>query len=229
MKRIAIHQAEFLPWKGFFFKLSMSDELIILDAAKYNKQDFQNRNRFRCDNRATWITVPVKKHADGTPISEIKIDNSTNWQRRIYRKLYEHYHNASFYESIIKVLSPLWNQEWDSLLMLNYVLINEIATYLGIKTKVTFSTSYTTPSLLIGLTATEKNILLTKHAQGTSYLAGPCAANYENKQLYIENNLKYEKIHYTFSSTHIHYSIVDALFNSGPSIIDEINQYGAIS
>ena len=60
---ITIHQPEFMPWAGFFNKIACTDELIILDSVKFQKNYFDNRCRIKQGGEAKWLTVPVQ-HRD---------------------------------------------------------------------------------------------------------------------------------------------------------------------
>ena len=47
--KVAIHQPQYLPYGGFFHKLSLSDLYVVMDDAQYDKR-FTNRNRIITPN-----------------------------------------------------------------------------------------------------------------------------------------------------------------------------------
>ena len=60
MKKVAIIQSNYIPWKGYFDIINMVDEFFIFDEVQYTKRDFRNRNLIKTPNGLRWITIPVK-------------------------------------------------------------------------------------------------------------------------------------------------------------------------
>ena len=50
----------YLPYPGFFHKLSMADVFVIMDDVQYDKR-FTNRNRILVPQGPLWISVPIVK------------------------------------------------------------------------------------------------------------------------------------------------------------------------
>jgi hypothetical protein len=59
MKKIAILQSNYIPWKGYFDLIAAVDEFIIYDEMQYTKNDWRNRNKINTKNGMQWITIPV--------------------------------------------------------------------------------------------------------------------------------------------------------------------------
>lgn len=57
---VAIHQPNYVPWLGYFYKIYASDIFIILNDVQYSKNGYTNRVQVLCNNQPTWLTVPVK-------------------------------------------------------------------------------------------------------------------------------------------------------------------------
>ena len=47
MKKIAIIQSNFIPWKGYFDLIAFVDEFILYDDVQYTKRDWRNRNKIK--------------------------------------------------------------------------------------------------------------------------------------------------------------------------------------
>jgi hypothetical protein len=69
---VGIHQPNFIPWLGYFYKILKSDIFIILDDVQYTKNSFINRNKIKTPNNSQWLTLPVKKQF-GQLINEVEI------------------------------------------------------------------------------------------------------------------------------------------------------------
>lgn len=74
--RIGIHQANFIPWFPFFYKMSMCDVFVLMRNVQFEKNGFQNRFHYK----GKWITKPVsggvalikdKTYADMTDLSNL--------------------------------------------------------------------------------------------------------------------------------------------------------------
>ena len=59
MKKIAIIQSNFMPWRGYFDAIASVDEFIIYDDMQYTKRDWRNRNRIKTPTGLQWFSVPV--------------------------------------------------------------------------------------------------------------------------------------------------------------------------
>ena len=45
MKKVAILQSNYIPWKGYFDIINMVDEFILYDDMQYTRRDWRNRNK----------------------------------------------------------------------------------------------------------------------------------------------------------------------------------------
>ena len=56
---LAVHQAQYLHWLGYFDKMSRADVFCYLNDVQYKKNEWQNRNRIKTAQSWRWTTVPV--------------------------------------------------------------------------------------------------------------------------------------------------------------------------
>jgi hypothetical protein len=59
MKRIAIIQSAYIPWRGFFDLIARCDEYVIFDTVQFAKRHWHNRNKLVTPNGPVWLTIPV--------------------------------------------------------------------------------------------------------------------------------------------------------------------------
>lgn len=59
MKKIAILQSNYIPWKGYFDMIAAVDEFILYDDMQYTRRDWRNRNQIKTPQGVQWLTVPV--------------------------------------------------------------------------------------------------------------------------------------------------------------------------
>ncbi len=134
MKRIAIHQPNFLPWMGFFKKMERVDQFVFLDHVPFSKGSYTNRVRYFCKSsgQVKWLTLPIQKTRLSTRICDVKLDSSSNWESKLITTIRQNI-DSSIGELIADTIR---NRRTDYLVDLNISLINHLATYFKISTPV---------------------------------------------------------------------------------------------
>jgi hypothetical protein len=73
---------------GSFHKIALADKFIFFDQVQYLPKDWMNRNRIKTQIGSIWLTVPVlRKGYRELKTSEIKINNSIDWQKKHFRSI----------------------------------------------------------------------------------------------------------------------------------------------
>ena len=221
-KKIAILQSNYIPWKGYFDLISYVDEFIILDSVQYTKRDWRNRNKIKTANGIIWLTVPVDvKGKYNQKVCEAKISNSY-WQEEHWKTIKTSYAKAPFFKDVSDWLKPLYlENNYDFLSELNLKLILSICDYLSIKTHITSCSDY--EEITDG--KSERLAQITLMAGGNEYVSGPAAKSYldkicfHKKGIYINwfDYLNYEEYNQLWGDFIHQVSILDLLFNCGPS------------
>ena len=89
--RVGIHQPNFVPHFGFFYKMSMCDVFVILSQVQFEKNGFQNRYRFAKWPADKWVTMPVngglepikdKRYTNGLRLDEVNMQFIT-WAKEV--------------------------------------------------------------------------------------------------------------------------------------------------
>ena len=219
MKKVAILQSNYIPWKGYFDMIAAVDEFILYDDMQYTKNDWRNRNKIKTPNGVEWITVPVGQSINRR-IRDVELLDD-RWQTKHWKCLVSNYSKATFFKDISTFLEPLYlDITHTNLSELNYRLIEAICKYLGITTKISRSWDYT---LADG--KTERLVDLCARAGGTEYISGPAAKNYIDESAFNRVNIKLTWFDYGDYAEHpqlwgefIHgVSVIDLLFNCGPN------------
>ncbi|MBB6156410.1 hypothetical protein HDC30_003641 [Pseudomonas sp. JAI115] len=186
MKKIAILQSNYIPWKGYFDMIAAVDEFILFDDMQYTRRDWRNRNQIKTPQGIQWLTVPVSvKGKYHQTIRETKIDG-TDWAEAHWRTLQQNYRRAPHFAEIAQWLEPLYLQEsYTHLSQLNRSLIEAICRYLSIKTKISNSWDYTFED-----GKTERLVDLCMKAGGGEYISGPAARDYIDEGLFSASGVK---------------------------------------
>jgi hypothetical protein len=219
VKRIAVVQSNYIPWKGYFDLINMVDEFILYDQVQYTKSDWRNRNRIKTDKGAKWITIPVIHECRDKMICETEVFKDI-WRRKHCRFIRRYYRRARFFGLYEEILERLYLEDDEtSLSRINFKFITAIAEILGIQTVISWSMDY---HLVEG--RSERLVALCKQAGASEYLSGPAAKNYLDEDLFKKEGIRVIWMDYTgypeyrqlFCPPFIHeVSIIDLLLNEG--------------
>lgn len=174
MKKVAIVQSNYIPWKGYFDMIAAVDEFILYDDMQYTRRDWRNRNQIKTPQGVQWLTVPVLvkgKYHQSIRETEISGDD---WAAKHWAALVSNYRRAPQFSEIAAWLEPLYHGEtYSHLSELNRRFLEAICGYLGIETRLSSSSDYT---LVEG--KTERLADLCTQAGATEYVSGPAARDY---------------------------------------------------
>lgn len=219
MKKIAILQSNYIPWKGYFDLIAMVDEFIIFDQVQYTKNDWRNRNKIKTHKGVEWLTIPVKVESLSQKINETQISDF-NWSKKHMASLQTNYGKAKCFNETKDFVFDLYNQSSKTKFLseINCIFIKSICNYLGITTKITFSANY---NLIDG--KTERLVDLCRQTNASCYISGPSAKDYIDESLFLNQNIdiewmdysgykQYEQLHFPFEHG---VSILDLIFCNG--------------
>lgn len=218
MKKVAILQSNYIPWKGYFDLIAAVDEFVLYDDMQYTKRDWRNRNQIKTPEGVTWISVPVKvKGKYEQTIRETEIEGD-GWKSQHLKSFAFNYRKAAHFDEIMALITPLYAQDYTHLSVLNRSFIEAICSYLGITTKISNSWDY---PLSDG--KSERLADLTLAAAGTEYVSGPAAKDYIEATVFTDRHIKLSWFDYAgypeypqlWGSFEHGVSILDLLFNCG--------------
>lgn len=186
MKKVAILQSNYIPWKGYFDLIASVDEFILYDDMQYTRRDWRNRNQIKTSQGVQWLTVPVQvKGKYYQKVRDTEIDGS-DWASVHWKALAQNYRHAPHFDEIAAWIKQFYLAEsYTHLSQLNRRFIEAVCDFLEIKTVISNSWDYT---LLEG--KTERLAGLCAQAGGTEYTSGPAAKDYIEENVFIERGIK---------------------------------------
>ena len=214
---ISIHQPNYLPYPGFFHKVSHSDVLIVQDATKFDER-FSNRNKIISSTEWTWLTVPIKKNHKDYLLKDVQIFNDLKWNKVHRKKLESAYNKSNFFNKYNTDLNLILEQKWEMLLELNMTIIKKINDWLKIKTKIIYESE-----LGIEGEATNRLINICKAVNADVYLSGDMGHDYLNEELFKQNEIELRYQNYTPKQYN---QILSREFIPNLSIIDMLSNIG---
>lgn len=220
MKRVAILQSNYIPWKGYFDMIAAVDEFILYDEMQYTKNDWRNRNQIKTPQGIMWLTIPVKvKGRFGQRICDTEVDGN-RWLAQHRKTLEANYRKSLYFEEVSTLIDPLYNRTYETISDVNHAFIKAVCNYLGIHTKITCSSSY---RMIEG--KTERLVDLCQQAGAGEYISGPAAKSYIDEAVFEGAKIALRWFDYSGYPPYPQLwgdfchgvSILDLLFNCGKS------------
>lgn len=219
MKKVAILQSNYIPWKGYFDMIASVDEFILYDDMQYTRRDWRNRNQIKTPNGVQWLTVPVKaKGKYHQKIRDTEIDGQ-DWASAHWKSLAQNYRRAPCFNEVAEWLEPLYlAKSYTHISQLNRSFIEAVCEYLGIKTVISNSWDY-----ILAEGKTDRLADLCVQAGGGVYVSGPAAKAYIEESVFQAMDIKLTWFDYSGypeypqlwgEFTHS-VTILDLLFNCG--------------
>lgn len=174
VKRVAIVQSSYIPWKGYFDLIRAADEFILLDDVQFTKRDWRSRNCIKTKDGIAWLTIPVAtKGRYEQRISETVVSD-VSWARRHWQTLRAAYARAPYFDAHAPVFEALYaDLPSDRLSAINHAFIRAMCEALGIRTPIVWSSAYDARE-----GKNERILDLCVQSGATEYLSGPTARPY---------------------------------------------------
>jgi len=225
---IAIHQPNYIPWLGYFYKIYLADVFVFLDDVQFSNEGMQNYHYIKTSQGSFRLKIPVKV-SFGEVINQVRPRNELNWKEKHLRTIEMNYRKAAFYHVVFNDISELLNRDYDNLASLDIEIIKFICNKFGLKTE------FTSSSLLSINTARLEKIIDICNALGCKiYCSGIGARNYQKKEDFEKRGIQlkysnFEPFYYPqlWDKSQINVSVIDYLMNCGydwQRVIDNQNK-----
>lgn len=212
MRKVAITQSNYIPWKGFFDSVNLVDVFVLYDDMQYTKRDWRNRNKIKVENGTKWLSVPVEvKGKYFQKISETKISEPT-WGKQHWMTLKHTYGKMPGFNLYKSIFEELYERDYTTISEVNHAFIKAICEILNIKTEIRWSHEFE-----LGEGKTERLIAICEQLDATDYYTGSAAKAYMDETLFADKNIN---VHYYDYSGYPEYEQRFPPFEHGVSILD---------
>lgn len=215
--RVGVIQSSFIPWRGYFDFIASVDIFVFHDDIQYTKGDWRNRNKIKTPKGTEWLTVPVSYKNVSQLICETPIDYSTAWYEKHLRIWRANYQGAPHFNDSMKLFSCLESNKETTISQLNIKLTRRISEYLEISTPMILSSE-----LALAGSKTERLIDLLKKLDAKTYLSGPSADAYLDKEAFRRHGIGLEYKSYEYDP----YFQLWGKFNGAVTVLDVIANCG---
>lgn len=215
MTTVAIHQPNYLPWLGFFSKISQADVFIFLDDAQYTKNSYINRVSVLCDGAAKWLTIPVRVPL-GTSIRATR-PTAPSWADEHLERVSSYYKKAPARREALSELATIYASidASNDIATINMMLIRSLTSRLRIAADFRVASEFRHSEKR----SNERLIALVSSVDERGiYLSGGGASSYQDPDLFQAAGLG---IQFTVFS-HPAYAQGNRPFVAGLSAIDAV-------
>ena len=227
---LGMHQPNYLPWLGYFYKMLKSDVFVLTDNCQYISGSYINRTRVKSARGVEWMTIPIySRGCRFQTIRDARIVSPVNSLTEQQTTLRLRYGKARWLDEYWPRLQRVYSRGFEKLCDLNVAFIKEICSILEIKTGIHLASEFP-----CGGTKTVRLVELCKAVNADTYLSGAGGRNYQDEELFkaagIE--LRYSDfVHPCYEQRFGPFveglSIVDLLFNCGPAAREILENAGA--
>ena len=190
MTKVAIHQPDYLPWLGLFYKMYLSDIFIHLDDAQYSNQAAHNFNVIKTAQGSLRLKIPVEQHM-GDLINEVRTKDELKWKEKHLRTIEMNYTRARYFKELFPEFRDLFMEKYENIADFNISINTYIASKFGITPNFMRSSDMTTDSV-----REQRVIDLTKLAGGSEYISGNGARAYQEESHFTSQGLKLTYLDY---------------------------------
>jgi len=189
---LSASQPYFAPFSGFFYKAHLSDVFVILDQVQFPRgTTWITRNRFKNDQGAIWMTVPVMKKGLGLQqINEVRTLAEGRWRAKHLESIKAAYRHSPYLKEHLAFLEEMFSRKYEMLIDLNISILNYIWLQLGIHTEMELLSD-----LGIGSTGTARLVEICRTLGADRFLAQAPARKYLDESLFAAAGISLEFFH----------------------------------
>lgn len=213
---VAIHQPDYIPWLGYFYKISQSDKFIFLDDTQYSNNNMHQWNKIKTPQGECRLKIPVE-HKFGDNINEVRTRDELRWKDKHLKTIEMNYLKAPHFKEIFPKFEKIVLKEYNNLADMN------IAINTWICKEFQFNVEFCRSSAMnIHTTKEERVIDLCLAVGGYTYISGNGARSYQVDEHYTDRGVKLQ-----YTDYHpIEYQQLWKEFLPCMSAIDYIFNYG---
>ncbi len=139
--KIVVHQPHFLPWIGYFNKLTHADVFVFQDNVQFRRRYYQNRTKIRTNKSScSWLTIPVSARRD-TFINEVKTAASFS-KNRLFKTIEHSYSKSEYFDEVWPPLKGVLEAAQNTLMDINKRTLLFILELLDIKLSIRYASEF---------------------------------------------------------------------------------------
>ncbi|MFV0269502.1 MAG: WbqC family protein, partial [Draconibacterium sp.] len=115
--KVAIHQPNFMPWLGYFYKMAKADVFVLLDDVRHSKSSFTNRVQIKTPQGPKLLSVPLAEKE--ILINQLPISNDGKWNKNQLKLIHNSYRKAPCFNLFYDKVATIFSANYPLLIDLN--------------------------------------------------------------------------------------------------------------
>lgn len=212
----AIHQPNYIPWLGYFYKIYQSDVFVFLDDAQFSNEGMHNYHYIKTPQGPFRLKIPVFQKM-GDKIYEVKTKDTLDWKQKHLKTIENNYKRAPYFSEVFSDYMTLLEKNYESLSAMNIEIIRYFCAKFGISTDFVISSELDIESVR------EVKILdICDSLNASVYYSGTGARAYQDEENFIQRNIElrysvYQPFEYPqfFGDFQTNVTVLDYLMHCG--------------
>lgn len=130
---VSIHQPDYIPYIGYFYKIYKSDIFVFLDDAQFSNDNMHHWNRIKTPQGECRLKIPVD-YEFGDSITEVRTKDELKWKEKHLKTIEMNYKKAKYFDDFFPSFKEILMSDYSSLAEQNIALNKFICNKIGIKT-----------------------------------------------------------------------------------------------
>ena len=188
---ISIHQPDYIPYLGYFYKIYQSEVFVFLDDVQFSNDNMHHWNRVKTPQGECRLKIPVE-YKFGDNINEVRSKDELKWKQKHLKTLEMNYSRADFFKELFPQYKELLLREYANLAAMNLAIIRFLCNGFGLKPELVSASD-----LNITSAKEDKVIDICLALGGTTYISGNGARAYQVDEHFKSKciQLKYTDFH----------------------------------
>ncbi|MDD4414989.1 MAG: WbqC family protein, partial [Oscillospiraceae bacterium] len=187
---VSIHQPDYIPWLGFYYKMAHSDEFIYLDDAQYSNEAAHNFNVIKTPQGELRLKIPVE-YRFGDKINTVRTKDELKWKEKHLRTIEMNYAKAAYYKEIFPKFKDVLMGSYTNIADLNIEINRFICDGFHIQPRI-----FRSSEMEIQTFREERVIELCTRLDADEYLSGNGARAYQIDEHFSERGVKLQYTDY---------------------------------
>ena len=213
---ISIHQPDYIPYIGYYYKISQSDKFVFLDDAQFSSDNMHHWNKIKTPQGECRLKIPVD-YSFGDTINQVRTKDELKWKEKHLKTIEMNYSKAPFFKDVFPQFKDVLMHDYDNLAEMNIALTELICDGFGLN--VVFLKS---SDLNLSTSREEKVIDICIDYGADTYLSGNGARAYQVEEHFTSKNIQLEYSDYSpieykqqWGDFIPNLSVIDFIFNCG--------------
>jgi len=213
---VSIHQPNYIPWLGYFYKISQTDFFVFLDDVQFSNEGMHNYHYIKTQNGPHRIKIPVIQTL-GEKINEVRTKDELNWRENHLNLIRSNYQHANHFDEVFSDFMTLLYTRNEYLSELNISIIKFFCNKLGIKSEFVKSSD-----LQISTRREDKIIDICSTLGCDTYYSGSGAKAYQKEEHFLRKGIELKYSEYRvfeykqqFPGFQSNVTVIDFLMNCG--------------